>query len=638
MTVLKNGNVGIGPVNPSAKLEVGGQIKITGGSPGDGKVLTSDAAGLASWQITTGGGFTLPYSGTASYASDPIFNITNTGSGNGIKGKSAATSGVYYGVMGESSSVNGSGIYGSSPNIGVEAHGYAPTGTAIWGYAYDSEGTNYAIRAQTNSSNGYSGFFNGGRFHISGNTGIGVLNPTAKLEVAGQMKITGGNPGTGKVLTSDAAGLASWQAASGGLSLPYSGDCSSANAAFSINQSGTGQAIYVYNPAETGEVTSVSAHNNSSSGTGIGAYMHATSGTATGISGFSASSAGTGVKGIANSGTGVNYGVKGESKSIEGIGVWGTNTSTTGTTYGVGGSVSSPTGYSGYFIGGRFVVMGNVGIGTSSPAAKLEISASQGPNLIIRDSNGGADRPGIQFTNNNIHFIGGDDGSEEVFGFYSGYGNNRNYAARLNIHGPAISSWGYYLGFTHDGKHGRINTDNGHLILEPAGKSVGINTEDPTQSLDVNGNARFRAIGSGAYAGVVNRMGDGTLTTATSDERLKENIHSLQNSLDKVMQLRGVTFTWKTNPEYGPRIGFIAQEFEKVIPELVFTNEVDGYKGINYAEVSAVLVEALKEQQNIMEELEAENGRLKTAMDHMKADFETRISKLEKLITVFAEK
>lgn len=45
-----------------------------------------------------------------------------------------------------------------------------------------------------------------------GNMGIGVANPTAKLEVAGQVKITGGSPGSGKILTSDSAGLASWQA------------------------------------------------------------------------------------------------------------------------------------------------------------------------------------------------------------------------------------------------------------------------------------------------------------------------------------------------------------------------------------------------------------------------------------------
>jgi hypothetical protein len=51
-----NVNVGIGTATPDAKLEVAGQIKITGGSPGAGKVLTSDAAGLASWQTPSGGG------------------------------------------------------------------------------------------------------------------------------------------------------------------------------------------------------------------------------------------------------------------------------------------------------------------------------------------------------------------------------------------------------------------------------------------------------------------------------------------------------------------------------------------------------------------------------------------------------
>ena len=50
---INNGNVGIGTTNPGAKLEVTGQVKITGGSPGEGRVLTSDASGLASWQEVT---------------------------------------------------------------------------------------------------------------------------------------------------------------------------------------------------------------------------------------------------------------------------------------------------------------------------------------------------------------------------------------------------------------------------------------------------------------------------------------------------------------------------------------------------------------------------------------------------------
>jgi endosialidase-like protein/trimeric autotransporter adhesin len=56
LTVLKNGNTGIGTATPGAKLEVSGQVKITGGTPGAGKVLTSDAAGLATWTTPAAGG------------------------------------------------------------------------------------------------------------------------------------------------------------------------------------------------------------------------------------------------------------------------------------------------------------------------------------------------------------------------------------------------------------------------------------------------------------------------------------------------------------------------------------------------------------------------------------------------------
>jgi len=158
--------------------------------------------------------------------------------------------------------------------------------------------------------------------------------------------------------------------------------------------------------------------------------------------------------------------------------------------------------------------------------------------------------------------------------------------------------------------------------------NTGIGTNSPTQKLDVNGNARFRSIGSGTYAWPVNITSDGTLTTATSDIRIKENIQTLRNSLDKVLKLRGVSFTWKTEPEMGTRIGMIAQEVEKVIPELVFVNNVDGYKGINYAEMSAVLVEAIKEQQQQIEAEKAKNKELENELITLKE----RLSALEAMM------
>lgn len=71
--IVEQGNVGIGVMNPGAKLEVSGQIKITGGTPGAGKVLTSDAAGLASWSAPAGG---MGGSGTANYV--PKFTAAST--------------------------------------------------------------------------------------------------------------------------------------------------------------------------------------------------------------------------------------------------------------------------------------------------------------------------------------------------------------------------------------------------------------------------------------------------------------------------------------------------------------------------------------------------------------------------------
>jgi hypothetical protein len=93
---------------------------------------------------------------------------------------------------------------------------------------------------------------------------------------------------------------------------------------------------------------------------------------------------------------------------------------------------------------------------------------------------------------------------------------------------------------------------------------------------------------------VGNTLIQGTLTE-TSDISLKENILPLESSLDKVMKLNGVSFNKKTTPNV-KEIGFIAQEVEAVIPDLVSeTNE--GIKTVSYSRVTAVLVETIKEQQ-----------------------------------------
>ena len=86
---------------------------------------------------------------------------------------------------------------------------------------------------------------------------------------------------------------------------------------------------------------------------------------------------------------------------------------------------------------------------------------------------------------------------------------------------------------------------------------------------------------------------------SVSDERFKDNVETLDGSLDKVTQLRGVEFDWNTGPKEGQKdIGVIAQELETVFPELVHNKPsfgVDDAKAVDYDKLTAVLIEAVKE-------------------------------------------
>lgn len=91
---------------------------------------------------------------------------------------------------------------------------------------------------------------------------------------------------------------------------------------------------------------------------------------------------------------------------------------------------------------------------------------------------------------------------------------------------------------------------------------LGIGTGTPTELLDVNGNGRFRSVGSGTFANDLSITSNGTLTTSTSDARLKTDLRPLDAMLDKVLQLKAVTFRWKNTDMPGKDIGFIAQDVE----------------------------------------------------------------------------
>ena len=163
-----NSNIGIGTANPTAKLEVNGTMKITDGTQGIGKVLTSDAAGLVSW--ATPSGLTLPYIGTVT-STQTLFAISNDG---------------------------GNSISGYSPGAGtVAVQGAASSGIGISGSANAGTGVN-----------AYSNTGNAGVFQSQ--TGLAIKTLGGNVEINGKIKMADGTQGANRVLTSDATGLATW--------------------------------------------------------------------------------------------------------------------------------------------------------------------------------------------------------------------------------------------------------------------------------------------------------------------------------------------------------------------------------------------------------------------------------------------
>jgi len=122
-----------------------------------------------------------------------------------------------------------------------------------------------------------------------------------------------------------------------------------------------------------------------------------------------------------------------------------------------------------------------------------------------------------------------------------------------------------------------------------------------------NGLAEFNFFYS-ANGYIFSLRGDGNaVLTGTllqnSDERLKKNIVPLKNSLNKLMQLNGYTYQWKdTARGKDEQIGLIAQEVEKQFPQLVMTDET-GKKSVAYSNMVPVLLQAIKEQQQQIDEL-----------------------------------
>ena len=296
---------------------------------------------------------------------------------------------------------------------------------------------------------------------------------------------------------------------------------------------------------------------------------------------------------------------------------------------------------------------GNVGIGTAAPGYPLDIVGFANSSSGFRVTDGTIDNR-ISWSSGNIGFFGTISNHPIAF--------NTNSAERLRITsagnvGIGATVPGYKLTVDNDD----LNTNNPALyvknpnsstaavIAEFVGdsdsiqiKNIGTGDYAIYNSQQSNGIALYDGTGGVEikYAGTTTLESDSTggikvtgqlsatgdVVAYSSDERLKENIKPIESAVDKIKQLKGVTFDWNEKSEelgFEPStktndVGVIAQDVEAVFPQVVqlapfdIARGEDGnatsksgedYKTVNYARLTAVLIEAIKEQQQQIDEL-----------------------------------
>lgn len=193
---------------------------------------------------------------------------------------------------------------------------------------------------------------------------------------------------------------------------------------------------------------------------------------------------------------------------------------------------------------------GNLGMGMVDPLQPLGIG-------------GGAYHFDLTYGMNWQNDPGGGSGDDAYVQFYQDGGVN-DYALRFVI--------------TNDGDDDIVFRQAGATRLQVANSSV--------------------TIQGGAYASL------------TSDKRLKKNVQPIQDALEIVSQLRGVTYYWKDDTPYSRQVGVVAQEVQAVLPHQVHENK-EGILGVAYEELVPLLTEALKERELKIQQLERRLEALK---------------------------
>jgi len=241
------------------------------------------------------------------------------------------------------------------------------------------------------------------------------------------------------------------------------------------------------------------------------------------------------------------------------------------------------------------------------------------------------------------------EGDQNVnVGFYAGNKSEGDYNTYLGANAGANNTTGYdntfigsYSGYSATGYgntfigNGAGSNEMGNNKLYIDNSSTGtplIKGDFALNNLALNGDVGIDGDPVGGTSLYIHGNAVATLVTEISDQRLKTDIRTIENALDKVLKMRGVSFRWNNEAlerqgfDESPRIGLIAQELEEQVPELV-REQGDGTMTVSYGDLTAVLVEAIKEQQTALDEKEARILELEERLSRLEERMEESIAK-----------
>jgi hypothetical protein len=603
MFMQNGGNVGIGTTDPSYKLDVAGTIRSSTTAQSTGNLVISSSIGSVSFIANAGAG----QSNSITQAGDSFIQFNgNTGIDSGnlvIAPWSSSSAGIR--ILGANGYV---GI--GTPSPGAKLH---VMGDVLANSIYPITTNAYSLGSDSNRFN--SAYITTG--YIYSQLGIGTTSPNAsyKLDVAGSGRFTD-TVNTASITTTKNNGVNALFGATNGNAIAMSGTSGNANLVLGFNQwwnsagwatgnytscysSGfvynttSGTLTYqgttaahqnAFNPAMNNNILTILNSGNVGIDTASPAYKLDVAGTirlgANAVNNkllvlFDHNAGESLSTGIDFYGLGINggtlryqvpsgcahkwYSGSTNTTTIDGSGNLYSTSLITGTGSGGGLLISDIPNASWRICGGSynlnfmndnggwgnkvtFTHTGNVGIGTTSPSAKLHVLTTS-------------------YT--------GDPDSGGIYCYNSTIGQKNSICVRTNQSGSPFYSMDI---------EGQI------------GWSIG---------LDSSEDRKFKFRNSWNFTGnalmAIDTSGNVTATdfTTTSDMRKKKDITPIENALEKVDQLQGVTYKFKESDEK-EKIGLIAQDVQKVIPQVVY-EDTDGFLSISYGHIVSVLIEAIKE-------------------------------------------